>query len=316
MGVGNSVDEAVAWLRREEPVALPTETVYGLAAPLWSPRAIDKIYVVKGRPKSNPLIVHVLDLVQCEGLAHVGRWARELCKHFWPGPLTLVLPKKKNVPDTVTAGGPNVAVRSPSQPVFRAVLSALGQPIVAPSANRFAHLSPTRAEHVQIDLGDAVSYILDGGPCTLGVESTVLSLVNENAPEILRHGPIPAEELETVLLHSIRRREDEEWRHRPSPGLFKKHYSPQKRLVLYDRIPRPCPEWVTPVFFRKPADENFGNALWLVENDDLAAAARRLFEVLREADLSAEMEIWAERVPNRGVGLAINERLERASAEA
>ena len=236
--IGTSVEEAVYWLKRGEPVALPTETVYGLAAPLFSEETIRKIYVVKQRPTNNPLIVHVLNFEQLSGIAETMPSAQALAERFWPGPLTLVLKKKACVSDVVTAGQPCVALRCPQAPLFRRAIDLTGEPLVAPSANRFQHVSPTTAMHVLHDLGGSIPYILDGGACTFGLESTILSLLDEKQPTLLRYGPITVEELEAFLNRSLITPSGVISEQKPhlAPGLYKKHYSPQTPLYLVKNL--------------------------------------------------------------------------------
>lgn len=321
--IGNSADEAVFWLRNGEPVALPTETVYGLAAPLDRPGIIRKIYTLKQRPADNPLIVHVLDCTQLQEVSRCSSVALRLAEEFWPGPLTLVLPKKVCVPDIVTANQPSVAVRSPQTPLFREVIQALGTPLVAPSANKFQHVSPTTAQQVYRDMGDVLHYILDGGPCRFGVESTILSLLDEQHPQLLRYGPIAKETLEAFLGQSI-----EAANHVSStgvylsPGLYKKHYSPQTPLYLVDRLDQYYPPENLRTIFEKNAAHIFlfppkrnlqKNEFVLSERGNLQDVAAHLFAVISELDIAHYDSIWIEKAPAKGIGNAINDRLSRAA---
>lgn len=321
--IGNSADEAVFWLRKGEPVALPTETVYGLAAPLNQPDVIRKIYTLKQRPADNPLIVHVLDGSQLQEVAECSALALRLAEAFWPGPLTLVLPKKPCVPDIVTANQPSVAVRAPQTTLFREVIRTLGVPLVAPSANKFQHVSPTTAQQVYRDMGDVLHYILDGGPCRFGVESTILSLLDEQHPQLLRFGPIAKEKLEVFLECSI-----EAVGHvQPmgahlSPGLYKKHYSPRTPLYLVDNLSQYQPSKDLSVVFEKNVAHVFlfppertlqPNEFILSEHGDLQEVAARLFAVISELDASEYDAIWIEKAPAEGIGNAINDRLSRAA---
>ncbi len=320
MPIGTSIKTAVEWLQQGEPVALPTETVYGLAAPLGSVEAIQKIYTIKRRPANNPLIVHVLDINQLEKIAVVNASARVLCEKFWPGPLTLVLPKKDCVPDIVTAQQPSVAVRAPTQPLFREILKILKQPLVAPSANRFMQLSPTKAQHVWEGLGEEVKYILDGGSCTFGVESTIISLLSEEKPQLLRPGPISVENLSSALNRAVSfpKNREKESEAKLCPGLFKKHYSPQTTLVLFERLESVVLKSfdgrkIARIFFKKPNMGCEKNAFWLSEQGNLEEAAFRLFDLLQELDGQHWDELWIEKVPNQGIGQAINDRITRAA---
>ena len=321
--IGNSVDEAVFWLRQGEPVALPTETVYGLAAPLDRIGVIRKIYTLKQRPADNPLIVHVLDASQLQEIAQTSSMALRLAKKFWPGPLTFVLPKKDNVPDIVTAGQPTVAVRSPQTTLFREVIQKLGVPLVAPSANKFQHVSPTAAQQVYRDMGDVLYYILDGGPCRFGVESTILSLLDEQHPQLLRYGPIAKETLEMFLGQSI---EAVGHIHQSgphlSPGLYKKHYSPQTPLYLVDNLAHYQPSERLRTVFEKnsvhvflfpPEHDLKKDEVVLSERGDLREVAARLFAVISELDSMYYASIWIEAAPAKDIGNAINDRLSRAA---
>lgn len=322
--VGKSAEEAVRWLRVGEPVALPTETVYGLAAPLTDVDIIQKIYSLKQRPANNPLIVHVLGLRDFERVACVSSLARSLAEKFWPGPLTLVLPKKCIVPDIVTAGQATVAVRSPQASLFREVIQKIGIPLVAPSANKFQHVSPTTAQHVLQDVGDVLSYILDGGPCTFGLESTILSLVDENEPTLLRFGPITKEQLETFLGRSVKVGGHSAENKEPhlSPGLYKKHYSPKTPLYLVSNLSHYVPNaGLERIFYKNsvriylgpPKKELTNNEFVLSCANDLQEVAAHLFDVLQRVDLMHFSSIWIEKAPAHGIGNAINDRLLRAA---
>lgn len=222
------IARAAELLRAGKLVAIPTETVYGLAANALDPDAVAKIFQAKGRPFSSPLIVHVSDLAMARELA--SEWsplAEKLAAHFWPGPLTIIVPKSSKVPDIVTAGLPSVALRMPSHPIALAVIAAAGVPLAAPSANRFTQLSPTTAQHVRDGLGDAVDLVLDGGSCTVGIESTVISLTGP-VPRILRPGMISQTEIEAIVGPV------ETGAGKESPGQHPKHYSPRTRVVIGD----------------------------------------------------------------------------------
>jgi L-threonylcarbamoyladenylate synthase len=227
----DEIARAAELLRRGKLVAFPTETVYGLGANALDAHAVARIFEAKGRPNTSPVIVHVSDRDMVTTVA--ASWpdtAQRLAEKFWPGPLTLVLPKTPAVPDIVTAGLPTVGVRMPAHPVALALIAAAQLPIAAPSANRFAQVSPTTADHVRLALGDRVDFILDGGPCTVGIESTVLSLVDE-VPVLLRPGGISREQIESVIGAVASSRLANEGAH-PSPGMHPRHYSPHTPLVL------------------------------------------------------------------------------------
>lgn len=214
-------------------MAFPTETVYGLGALAEDAEAVARLYRVKGRPATNPLIVHVATVDAARNLASNGwnPWAEELAQRFWPGPLTMVLPRGLGLADAVTAGGPTMAIRVPDHPVALALLQACGKPVVAPSANTSGRLSPTLAAHVKQDLGDAVDLVLDGGPCRAGVESTVIDLT-VNPPRVLRPGPIPPALLEAVLGHLATGAGNETIAR--SPGLETRHYAPLTPMVSFE----------------------------------------------------------------------------------
>jgi len=306
---------AVELLRQGQVVGLPTETVYGLAGNGLDPAALARIFEVKQRPLFDPLILHFADATGAFALAEqVPPAARELAQHFWPGPLTLVLRKKGMVPDLATSGLPNVALRVPAHPVAQAVLRAFGGPLAAPSANRFGRISPTDAQAVRAELGEAVPLILDGGPCAVGLESTVLFL-SEHQPALLRAGGIPVEEIERVVgpLRHAPRVDD-----RPqAPGQLKHHYAPRKPLRLVRDIAeipsQPDSGWL--VFGTPGVAVPF---LGVVENlspaGDLREAAANFFRALRGLDDDPRVgTLYAMALPAHGLGLAINERLERAA---
>ncbi len=314
--IGCSPKDAVQYLKSGEPVALPTETVYGLAAPLFNEEAIAKIYRLKQRPFNNPLIVHVLGQAQLEAVAYVNASALKLIHQFWPGPLTIILPKKPCVSSIVTAQQSTVAVRAPQAPLFREVIELLGEPLVAPSANKFQQVSPTCAQHVMRGMGDCISYILDGGPCQFGLESTILFLADEEHPKLLRYGPITQEAIEAVLGKKISIYSTQELNatNKKSPGLYKKHYSPQTPLSLVEHIPQDKSANRGYIYRQRPSSSLNQNEYYLSENGDLSEMAHNVFKLLQELDQKAYEEIFIERVPNIGIGKAINERLERASS--
>jgi L-threonylcarbamoyladenylate synthase len=308
-------------LCRGELVAVPTETVYGLAANALDAAACRKIFLAKGRPTTDPLIVHLHAASELEHIAvpHDSVW--KLARQFWPGPLTLVLPKKSIVPDIVSAGLPSVAVRVPSHPLFRRLLKRCGLPLAAPSANLFGYVSPTTAEHVRAGLGGKIRFILDGGPAAIGLESTILDLRDPARPRLLRPGAITRAQLEHVLGQPVRatprgRRPAEEAQ--LAPGLLARHYSPRTPVVLHDRITAsqvraggPSDVWL---FLAKPEESAGANIRWLDARGDLRGAARRLFGRLRELDEAGFRTIHAELAPGAGLAEAINDRLRRAAA--
>jgi L-threonylcarbamoyladenylate synthase len=311
-----AIARAVELLRAGEVIGMPTETVYGLAGDGLNPDALARIFEVKQRPLFDPLILHFSDAETAFAFVEgpIPQEARKLAAKFWPGPLTLVLPKDALVPDLATSGLPNVAVRVPAHPVAQALLRAYGGgPLAAPSANRFGRISPTDAGAVRAELGDAVPLILDGGPCAVGVESTVIFL-SERQPVLLRAGGVPIEEIE-ALVGQVRHGGPVE--ERPlAPGQLKHHYAPRKRLRLVDaaaEIPKRADVgWLT---FGKDVIAVDGVARNLSPTGNLREAAANFFRALRELDDDLQVtEIYAVRLPETGLGLAMNERLERASA--
>ncbi|MCX7844076.1 MAG: L-threonylcarbamoyladenylate synthase [Candidatus Bipolaricaulota bacterium] len=309
------IARAAALLRAGGLVAFPTETVYGLGAPaLWA-EAVAKVFAAKGRPRFDPVIVHVADPGEAERLwREVPALARALMERFWPGPLTLVLPKRDIVPDIVTAGLPTVAVRMPAHPVALALIREAGVPIAAPSANRFGRLSPTHHEAVLEQLGEAIDAVIAGGPTPVGIESTVISLA-ESPPRLLRPGGTPIEALRELLPDL---RLDPPRGPSASPGTLPQHYRPATPLFLWEPGPPEGGEALERhrcgfLAFRKPW-EGFAQVEVLSERGDLVEAAARFFALLRRLDRAGLAAIVAEPVPEVGLGLAIMDRLRRASS--
>lgn len=302
-----AIRAAAEALRRGELVAFPTETVYGLGAHALDVRAVAKIFEAKGRPRFDPLIVHVADPSALEAItATDDPRLRTLAERFWPGPLTLVVPKRPEVPDLVTAGHTSVAVRVPAHPVAQALLQEAAIPVAAPSANRFGAISPTRAEHVRGQLD--VQHVLDGGPCDVGVESTILSLL-EPEPTLLRAGGLPLEALEGALGRI--RIPEEAALMTLSPGRQTRHYAPRTPLRLSE-APTPAPE--AGLLSLGPAPiEGWGAVEVLSATSDLAEAASNLFAAMRRLDAAGLERIYATEVPAHGLGLAIRDRLSRAA---
>jgi L-threonylcarbamoyladenylate synthase len=310
------IDRAVELLRQGDVVALPTETVYGLAGDGFNPLALAKIFEIKQRPHFDPLILHVTDLDTVQSVARsIPKRARILAEKFWPGPLTLILPKQPSVPDLATSGLPTVAVRVPSHPISQALLKAFGGPLAAPSANRFGRISPTSAEAVRTELGSAVRLILDGGPCRVGVESTIVDCSDERErPLLLRAGGTPVEEIEALvgpLEHATPVSE------KPlAPGHLAHHYAPQKPLRLIDSIGELSGSEdfrdAGLLAFDEAPELGFGKIAVMSQRGDLAEAAANFFAMLRSLDESPVRRLVAVRPPQRGLGVAINERLGRA----
>ena len=309
-----AIARAVKWLREGQVIGLPTETVYGLAGDGLNPSALARIFEVKQRPLFDPLILHLAEAEAAFALAEeVPAAARILAAKFWPGPLTLVLRKKEFVPELATSGLPNVALRVPVHPVAQELLRAFGGPLAAPSANRFGRISPTDAEAVRAELGDAVPLILDGGPCAVGVESTVLDL-SGTQPVLLRAGGVPVEELEAIVGPVSRATPVDE---RPqAPGQLKHHYSPRKPLQLvHNPSEIPSQNNIGLLLFGNPpwAHTHSGITLNLSPTADLREAAANFFRALRTLDEHPQVtHLYALPLPTHGLGLAINERLERA----
>jgi L-threonylcarbamoyladenylate synthase len=304
-------------LRRGRLVVFPTETVYGLGASALDQAAVERIFEAKGRPPTNPVIVHVLGAEQAREL--VNGWderADKLARAFWPGPLTLVLERREIVPANVAGGGSTLAVRSPSHPVARALLESFGGPIAAPSANRSTAISPTRAEHAETDLGDRVELILDGGPAEIGLESTVLSLV-EDPPRLLRPGAIVASAISEVLGAPIELSPPPSHAGpKPSPGLMPRHYAPKKPLRLFDRQAWPVPATgPIAVLFRGTAEDRgqLDVRHLMVLPEDPERYAQALYAALRSSDQAEVTVIWVESPPEGEPWAAIADRLKRAS---
>ncbi len=291
-----AIAAAAALIRDGEPVAVPTETVYGLAADATNPRAVARIYEAKGRPSFNPLIVHILDLEAAERLGNFSDEARALAGQHWPGPLTLVVPLAEGSPvaSLVTAGLPSVALRVPAHPAMRALLEASGRPLAAPSANASGRISPTRAEHVVATLDGRIALVIDGGPTAHGIESTIVALTG-GAPRVLRPGPI-------VIAGAIASGSEEI----EAPGMLASHYAPAKPLRL-NALCAEREEWL--IGYGAVAGD-----VSLSPSGDLSEAAARLFDLLHEADANGSPAIAVAPIPDEGIGRAINDRLARASA--
>lgn len=307
-----AIERALALLAAGEPVGLPTETVYGLAGDALNPAAAAAIFHAKERPFFDPLIVHLPDREWVGRLTHPSPAAESLLDRFWPGPLTLLRPRRAGaVPDLVTAGGALVAVRISAHPVFAAVIGEFGRPLAAPSANRFGRISPTRAQDAMEELGGRIPLVLDGGPTDHGVESTIVEIAGDGAFIIRRHGPVTAEALAEFgpVRPATGARPD------LAPGELPGHYAPRTPLRLLDAHGA---GGAALLGFRRdqpPAGAaRAANVEWLSETGDLREAAARLFGALRRLDAVGAPCILAELAPARGIGVAINERLARAAA--
>ena len=311
--IGTDPSEAARRLAAGQLVALPTETVYGLGGNALDPTAVANIFRAKNRPSFDPLILHQSSPDRILRYArHVPDAAGLLAESCWPGPLTLVLPRGGEIPDLVTSGLDTVALRVPDHPLTRAVLGEVDFPVAAPSANPFGYVSPVTADHVARQLGDRIDYILDGGPCTVGLESTIVTFDADGGATVLRKGGTPVEKLEDLLRQSVRVRTHGSSRPE-APGMLSRHYSPGLRIRLVDRADQTGTVRCAVVRFGSAARNDFEYSL--SETGSEVEAARRLFTVLRELDGAGFSEATIERVPERGLGRAINDRLRRAAEE-
>lgn len=299
-------------------MALPTETVYGLAANALDSRACRRIFTAKRRPADDPLIVHVTGLRAAEQLAEFNQTARVLARAFWPGPLTLVLPKKRCVPAIVTSGQTTVALRAPAHPLARKILSLAGVPLAAPSANPFGYVSPTTASHVLEGLVGRIPHILDGGPCHVGVESTIVDVSRPGRLIVLRPGAISATHLRSALKKagisaSVGRKPRAQTL---APGLLDQHYSPHTPLMLVSKMPARIGRRTAAIFWRLPARPPVAKRLFaLTTRGSPDEAAQALYAILRAADSGGCARIICEKAPARAgaLGEAINDRLLRAA---
>lgn len=317
--IGTEISKAEEELKSGKLIAIPTETVYGLAGNAFDPSAIAKVFEVKARPSFDPLIVHTASIDRVKTLVDdMPGLAKVLAEKFWPGPITLLLKKKPTIPDLATSGMETVAVRIPRQPLALQLLERLDFPLVAPSANPFGYISPTTAAHVNDQLGDKIDYILDGGTCEVGLESTIIGFDQDQKPVIYRFGGTTQEQIEKtigkvhVMPHSSSNPK--------APGMLKSHYAPRVPLTLGDietslqKISGR--EKVGVISFRSyftavPRE----NQIQLAPDGQVDTAAKQLFSALREMDMKDIDIILAEPVPAHGLGLAINDRLRRAAAK-
>ncbi|HEX4798353.1 MAG TPA: L-threonylcarbamoyladenylate synthase [Burkholderiales bacterium] len=309
------IREAVAVLKRGGLVAFPTETVYGLGADASNPAAVERIYRVKGRPASHPVIVHIGDAVQLERWArNIPEHARKLAARFWPGPLTLVLKRAPGVGDELTGGEDTIGLRVPGHPVALELLRRFGGGIAAPSANKFGRISPTTAEHVRNDLGDEVDLILDGGPCEIGIESTIIDL-SRDRPILLRPGRVSTEGITTTLGATPEPRARSAPR---APGTLESHYAPRHSLTLilsgqWDETLRAAsPRRAVLCFHARPVGERC--AMWIRASTDPQLYARDLYSNLRALDATGCDEILVEEPPASAEWAAVRDRLARAHA--
>lgn len=314
--ISKDIDRAVEELNRNNIIGFPTETVYGLAGNAYETEAINKIFEVKKRPTFNPLIVHIKSISDLEKVAcDIPPIAYELANAFWPGPLTLILKKQPHIPDLVTANQDTVAVRVPNHPVALELLHKLEYPLVAPSANPFKRISPTQAVHVEDYFGNQIGLVLDGGTCYSGIESTIVGF-NNNKVEVYRLGALAMEEIEkysenVVVLNKKRKQPI-------APGMLLKHYAPKTDFILTRNIQNEL-EWFSDkkigllLFNKTEASLEEKYQFVLSPESDLKIAASKLYDALHQLDKMNLDIIIAERFPEYGLGLSINDRLERAA---
>lgn len=313
--ITTSINKAIEVLQSNELVAVPTETVYGLAANAYSDYAIKKIFDLKKRPLYNPLIVHIKDTTYLDEIAqNIPEAAKLLAQKFWPGPLTLLLEKKSHVSDLLTAGKETVALRVPNHPLILAVLEKLEFPLAAPSANPFGSISPTCAEHVFNYFGNALPVILDGGDCERGIESTIIGFEGEK-PILYRHGSLSIEDIEQVVGTLIFRTKNDQQPN--APGMLSRHYSPSTDTYLTTHVEELVKQFegkkIGLLLFKT---EFLNNEIQLQEilsrNGDLTEASRNLYAALHRLDKANIDVIIAEKLPNHGLGKTLNDRLQRA----
>jgi L-threonylcarbamoyladenylate synthase len=315
--IGTDIHEAAAYLNSNEIVAIPTETVYGLAANALNEQAVSKVFAAKKRPLYNPLIVHIKDISEVEKYAaEVPALAYELFETFAPGPLTIILPKKDIVPDITTAGKQDVALRIPNHPLSLALLEILDYPLAAPSANPFGYISPTSSDHVYKQLKGKIPYILDGGSCKSGLESTVIAF-RENKAYLHRLGALGIDALKKIIPNISFETKDD---NAPvSPGMLKQHYSPNTILVQSKNIDQLILEQrdkkIGIISFQKNYPIDADKLVILSPSGDLNEAASRLYAALHYMDALDIDLILVEFMPEEGIGVAMNDRLERAASK-
>ncbi len=314
--IGRNITQARQFLESGKLVAIPTETVYGLAGNALDENSILDIFKVKNRPKFDPLISHTDDLGKVINLvSHIPDIALDLAKEFWPGPLTMLLPKKNHVPDLLTSGLDRMAIRIPNHPLTRELLSELEFPLAAPSANPFGYVSPTSAQHVQDQLGDSIPYILDGGSCDIGIESTIIGFDSDERPIVYRLGGMKLEDIERItgrLTIELNKSSNP-----VAPGQLKTHYAPKKKLFIGDLeflAKANQNRNVGVIAFNKKLNNLApDNQIVLSKTGDLDEAAKGLFSALRIMDQKNVDLIITEKFPEFGLGIAINDRLQRAA---
>ncbi|WP_158839323.1 L-threonylcarbamoyladenylate synthase [Polaribacter sp. L3A8] len=313
--ISKDIQKAVQLLTNEELVAIPTETVYGLAGNIFSEKAIKSIFSTKKRPFFNPLIVHIPSVDSLEGIVtHIPEKAKLLAAAFWPGSMTLVLKKDKNIPDLITAGKDTVAVRVPNHPVTLELLRQLPFPLAAPSANPFGSISPTKPEHVERYFKNDIQQVLDGGPCTNGIESTIIGFIDDE-PIIYRLGALALEDIEAVIGKISIKNKDEV--SPDAPGMLARHYAPSTRTFLVDDVAAEVKNHqgkkIGVLVFKNSLSDTDLTEIILSEKGDLHEAASKLYDSLHELDSKKLDVIIAERFPESGLGKSINDRLQRAT---
>ncbi|CCH02128.1 Sua5/YciO/YrdC/YwlC family protein [Fibrella aestuarina BUZ 2] len=314
--IGTDLQSAKRYLEAGNVVGIPTETVYGLAGNALNPDAVLTIFRVKNRPAFDPLIVHTDSLDKVRSLVtELPPLAEALAEAFWPGPLTLLLPKQPHVPDLTTSGLPRVAVRIPNHSLTISLLQQLDFPLAAPSANPFGYISPTTAWHVEQQLGDQVPYILDGGPCGVGLESTIVGFDTDGEPTVYRLGGLALEALEAVVGRSFRV-QSHSASNPSAPGMLSSHYAPRKPTALLNDAAGyvASPTAGALVFNDYLPNIPTEQQLRLSPTGDLNEAAKNLFSYLRQLDAMPVERIYIQPVPDEGLGRAINDRLRRAAA--
>ena len=311
--IGKDINKAKQLLAQGNLVAIPTETVYGLAGNALDPDAVIRIFEAKNRPQFDPLIVHVSSILRAQQFAEqIPQQAALLAEKFWPGPLTLLLKKKSIIPDLVTSGLETVGIRCPDHELTKALLNELPFPIAAPSANPFGYVSPTTPQHVNEQLGDKIAYILDGGPCKVGIESTIIGF-ESNTPTVYRTGGLSIEKIEAIIGRVTI--ETHSTSNPKAPGQLKSHYAPSKKVIVGNitELLKHYPSQRSGVLTFQQ-DYNLPYQVILSSAGSLEEAARNLFAALRNMDKFPTEVILAELVPDTGLGRAINDRLRRAAA--
>ena len=313
--ITNSIDKAAALLVAGEVVAIPTETVYGLAGNLFNPSAVEKIYTLKNRPRNNPLIVHVKDMEAALPLiTEFPKPLQLLAEKYWPGPLTVLLKKSKLVPDSITAGSDFVAIRVPAHPLTKQLLEQIPFPLVAPSANPFTRISPTKAEHVEHYFGDSIPCILDGGSCSVGLESTIIGM-NNDTPLLYREGVLGKLLLESLIgpIEKFNPQKNTIL----TPGQWPRHYAPLTKTILCKReeIILHVKDNTGIIVYKEPLlSVNTNQQHILSETGSLVEAAKNLYQILHHVDNLNYETIICEMLPQEELGNTINERLKRAAS--